>query len=132
MESDQWSSVEVNVETLDDLLSGVDLVHPVVVKIDTQGSEPFVFSGGKFVLSKADVIALEFWPRVIAKMGNDPIDFFDKITGDFVNAEGFGLDQAWLTKQAIRVRIQEVIDSKTDEYVDLVLSQPRVTSSRDT
>jgi hypothetical protein len=100
-----------------------------VVKIDTQGSEPFVFRGGKSVLSKADVIALEFWPRVIAKMGNDPMDFFDYIAEGYTSAEGFGLGRAWSTKHAIRVRIQAIIDAETDEYIDLVLSKPRATSS---
>jgi FkbM family methyltransferase len=53
------TEVEVQVTTLDHALLGVELPSPVLMKIDTQGSEHRVLSGGRSVLEKTDVAILE-------------------------------------------------------------------------
>ena len=57
--TDGGTEVEVQVTTLDHALSGVDLPRPILLKIDTQGSEHRVLSGGKSVLEITDVAILE-------------------------------------------------------------------------
>ena len=63
-----------------------DLLGPLAVKCDTQGAEPFVIAGGQKVLSRADLVILEFWPHGMTRMGGDPemvIDFlneFERVT----------------------------------------------------
>ena len=45
------------------------LTAPLVVKNYSQGAEPFVIAGGRSILSKAQAIALEFWPYGLEQMG---------------------------------------------------------------
>jgi FkbM family methyltransferase len=64
---------------LDDLAIALD--GPLLIKIDTQGAEPFVFAGGQVTLAKADIILLECSPYLMARLGGDPniiIDFLRK------------------------------------------------------
>ena len=63
--------VTVKTQKLDDAIDLSMLEAPVVVKIDTQGSEAHVFSGGSTVLEAADLIVTEFCPYMITRMGGD-------------------------------------------------------------
>jgi hypothetical protein len=45
---------------------------PLAVKIDTQGAEPFVFSGGSRTLAGADLIIAEWAPYWLGRLGGDP------------------------------------------------------------
>lgn len=56
----EWPAVEVTTRRLDDL--DTKARTPLAVKIDTQGSEPFVISGGQQFLKTAGLMAVEFWP----------------------------------------------------------------------
>jgi FkbM family methyltransferase len=49
-----------------------DIKVPLAVKIDTQGAEPFVIAGGSDVLSRADLLTIEFDPRLMRMAGGDP------------------------------------------------------------
>ena len=71
-----WCTVEVSAKRLDDL--NVETRRPLAVKIDTQGAEPFIISGARRILSTAELLAVEFWPYGMARMGGDAqvvIDF---------------------------------------------------------
>ena len=57
--TDGGKAVEVQVTTLDHALAGFDLPRPILLKIDTQGSEDLVLSGGKSLLEDTDVAILE-------------------------------------------------------------------------
>ena len=62
-------TVEVPAIPLDDFLDRITM--PLAVKIDTQGAEPFVISGGQQVLAKAGLLVMEFCPYLIAQLGGD-------------------------------------------------------------
>ena len=70
-------AIEVPAVALDKIVSEPKL--PLAVKIDTQGSEPFVFAGGKQTLALADLIILEWSPYQIRRLKGDP-----KIVTDFL------------------------------------------------
>jgi hypothetical protein len=44
---------------------------PLGVKIDTQGAKPSIFAGGRRTLAKAGLIAFEFWPYGMHRIGGD-------------------------------------------------------------
>lgn len=67
----------VEAAPLDELIGGIP--GPLAVKCDTQGAEPFVVSGGSRVLSRADLVVLEFWPYGMAMLGADPETVFSFI-----------------------------------------------------
>src|SRR5882762_4083900 len=67
---------------LDDLHLGIK--GPLVIKIDTQGAEPFVFSGGKETLSKADLIVVEWSPYHMARLGGESQSPLRTINSGFI------------------------------------------------
>ncbi|MFM0485074.1 FkbM family methyltransferase [Paraburkholderia strydomiana] len=62
--------IEVRCARLDDL--PIQLSGPVFAKVDTQGAEPYVFTGGSKTLAKADAILVEWSPYHMARLGGDP------------------------------------------------------------
>jgi FkbM family methyltransferase len=71
--------INVKCIRLDDL--PMELDGPLLVKVDTQGAEPFVFAGGQATLAKADILLLEWSPYLMARLGGDPkiiVDFLRK------------------------------------------------------
>ena len=63
------NSVRVKGMRLDAML--IDIEGPLAVKIDTQGAEPFVIEGGRKTLSQASLIAMEYSPYLINRLGGD-------------------------------------------------------------
>lgn len=63
-------TINVRAVRLDDL--DISICEPMAVKIDTQGAEPFIISGGSETLARAGLFVLEFWPYGMARMGGDP------------------------------------------------------------
>jgi FkbM family methyltransferase len=61
----------VQADRLDDVIAISDLRLPLAVKIDTQGSEPNIFSGGENTLAAAELISLEFSPHSMRRIGGD-------------------------------------------------------------
>jgi FkbM family methyltransferase len=82
MQEQNWETKVVRSVRLDDQVSSFE--PPLVVKIDTQGAEPFVLSGGRECLSLAEVLAIEFWPYGMARSGGDVRLVVDFIESDFV------------------------------------------------
>ena len=66
--------VRVAANRLDTIIDPSDLRLPLAVKIDTQGAECHVFAGGQRILSRAEVIAFEYWPYGIRRTDGD-VDF---------------------------------------------------------
>ena len=64
-------TVSVPAARLDSVIDVGSLKLPLGVKIDTQGAEPNIIAGGIRLLSAADLIALEFWPYGMRRMGGD-------------------------------------------------------------
>ncbi len=57
---------------------------PIAVKIDTQGTEPFVIAGGWNTLSRAGALVIEFDPRMISELGASP-DMIYALVKEFSN-----------------------------------------------
>ncbi len=53
------SKIKVEVNTLDNFSSDLDLPTPILIKIDVQGFEDKVLRGGKHFVSKSDVLIIE-------------------------------------------------------------------------
>jgi FkbM family methyltransferase len=84
--------IKVATQTLDSLLDPVAMRLPLAAKIDTQGAECQVVGGGKTVLSRAELLAFEFWPYGIRRMEGDHhllVDFVSEYfrQGAIVNGE---------------------------------------------
>ena len=76
--------IEVPCARLDDMC--IPIQGPFLVKIDTQGAEPFVVAGGLATLGKADVILIEWAPYYLKRMGGDPTIVLDFLRSNFSTA----------------------------------------------
>lgn len=74
-----WQVIEVPGTTLDDHFSGRRLDPPLVVKLDTQGSEVQAFRGGAAFFRDVDVLIVEFHPYVLKRMGETAQGFIDAL-----------------------------------------------------
>ena len=63
-------SVEVSAVPLDDFYDRIE--GPLALKIDTQGAEPYIVAGGRRVLARAGLLAIEFCPFLMRQLGGDP------------------------------------------------------------
>jgi FkbM family methyltransferase len=74
--------IEVSTTRLDDALRGHDLPHPIVVKLDAQGSEVRVLEGARETLARADYVISEYWFAGLIAHGDSPARFAE-ILRDF-------------------------------------------------
>jgi FkbM family methyltransferase len=74
-------TTEVDAVPLDEIAGG--LSEPLAVKIDTQGAEPFVVSGGKETLGRAGLLVSEFWPYGMSRLGGNAMDFIEFLRNRF-------------------------------------------------
>jgi FkbM family methyltransferase len=65
-----WREQAIPCARLDDLLEGRTLERPLLLKLDTQGSEVRVLRGAQRVLEQVDAIVLEYWPAGLARLGD--------------------------------------------------------------
>ncbi len=118
------NSIEISTVPLDDFLD--QIAGPLAIKIDTQGTEPFIIAGGQKVLAKAGFLAIEFCPFLMKQLNGDPnvvIDFlsgFDRVavmsgglaeTPDFVSPEE--------AQRILRLKVQTAEPSDED-YLDIM------------
>lgn len=78
---DKRHVIKVAAAPLDTTLSGANIKHPLVLKVDVQGAEPAVFRGARKVLHDADCLVVEFSPYALARAGADEDDFFRELHG---------------------------------------------------
>jgi FkbM family methyltransferase len=64
-------TILVDAERLDDTVDVSRLKRPIAIKIDTQGAEPNIFVGGAMTIAAADLVALEFTPHSMRRIGGD-------------------------------------------------------------
>jgi FkbM family methyltransferase len=76
-------TISVSAQPLDRLLDVDGMRRPLIVKVDTQGAEQHVYSGGRRTLANADMLILEFWPYGIQRMGGDTELLLRWLEGDF-------------------------------------------------
>jgi FkbM family methyltransferase len=74
--------IEVMATRLDDALLGRELPHPIVVKLDAQGSEVQVLEGARETLARADYVISEYWFEGLIAHGDSP-ERFAEIMRDF-------------------------------------------------
>lgn len=65
----------VETRRLDDVLRDEELAHPIVMKVDAQGSEVGIFAGAEQTLARTDYLITEYWPRGIVDHGDDAKGF---------------------------------------------------------
>lgn len=73
--------IEVAGVRLDSVLDATKLAHPLVIKIDTQGSEIAAFRGGATLFAAADYVLAEYCPYMLLRSGHDPAEFMDFVRG---------------------------------------------------
>lgn len=116
---------------LDTILAAEPLTHPLVIKIDTQGSEPMVFRGARSLLKQADCLVVEFSPYTLARAGCDEEDFFRELK-DFAFGYILSLDHddsASTDTPSPILEFDEIVtkcrsialNKHPDNYFDLVL-----------
>jgi FkbM family methyltransferase len=80
-EPSERRSIEVNTCRLDDVLRERDLPHPIVLKVDAQGSEVGVFEGASETLARCDFVVTEYWPAGIVEHGHHAQSFANIMQG---------------------------------------------------
>jgi FkbM family methyltransferase len=63
--------IAVQSTRLDDLFDIATLKRPLVVKMDTQGSEGQIFAGGERLLAESTLIFFEYWPYSMRRFSAD-------------------------------------------------------------
>jgi len=76
--------IQVAADKLDAIFAPSSLKLPLAAKIDTQGAECQVFAGGQTTLSRAELVAFEYWPYGIQRLGGDPDFLADFVAQNFV------------------------------------------------
>lgn len=72
-------TTEVAGKPLGALVEADSLVHPVVMKLDIQGAEPFALDTGAAVFRETDLLLTEYWPYGLARLGHDPLGFLKRL-----------------------------------------------------
>lgn len=75
MRENEWATTVVTAKRLDDFLPLAK--PPLAIKMDTQGAEPFVISGGQKVFDMAELVLSEFSPYNMNRMRADSAPFID-------------------------------------------------------
>ena len=114
--------IEVPALPLDDFVDRIS--GPLAVKIDKQGSEPFVIAGGQQVLAKASLLAIEFCPYLMRRLGGEPTLVIDLLTKfDWIAVMDGGKSETptylkpLVAAAMLRTKLQTAQDSDED-YVE--------------
>ncbi|MGI8672098.1 MAG: FkbM family methyltransferase [Luteitalea sp.] len=103
----------------------VDVRGRLVVKIDTQGAEPFVVKGARATLARAELVFLEYWPYGMARLAAD-VSIIHEAIGDFASIalrrEG-GTETTRLSHAEALVALTALDQDDPEEYVDIILAR---------
>jgi len=109
---------------------GLEIRDALAVKIDTQGAEALVIAGGRGVLARAGLLALEFWPYALAANVGDVGVILDFLRENFQHGEIVPGDSAEPTERepiaALVSRLAILADTDRtdlDVYHDVWLSK---------
>jgi hypothetical protein len=81
MKEETRATTEIEAAPLDEIVS--DARGPLAVKIDVQGAEPYVFSGGSKTLRAADLIIFEWAPYLMGRLGGNVEAVTDLLRDNF-------------------------------------------------
>lgn len=100
----EWSSITVDCDTLDNLFQEKNLPLPDLIKIDVQGFEADVIAGCVNILKTKQSIALmiEFWPEGLRLAGKSPLEFLRTI-----REQGFYMQHINLKGQLVELSDDE-------------------------
>ncbi|HUZ74224.1 MAG TPA: FkbM family methyltransferase [Stellaceae bacterium] len=122
--------ITVPAERLDDVVNAAQLAPPVVVKIDTQGAECHVLCGGRAVLAAAALVAFEFWPYGLRRLGGDPDTLATFIATTFsrgaVLAGDVDATPVWRPISVIAAWLRDFASQRRDAayaYCDVIVAQ---------
>ena len=62
-------TIDVRSARLDDVVT--EFAGPLAAKIDAQGAEPYIITGGSKILARAELVVLEFSPMLIDQLGGE-------------------------------------------------------------
>jgi FkbM family methyltransferase len=102
---DEVDEITVSTTSLDEYFSGTDQ-RIALIKVDAEGSEPFILDGMQAVLDRNPTIklVLEFVPALIRGAGRDPRAFLMSL-----EQHGFRLHQISAESSLIRTTVDELI-----------------------
>jgi FkbM family methyltransferase len=104
---------EVPVRRLDDLLQDAAVNSWAAMKLDAEGSEPFILEGAQQTLAHTELLLMEYAPTYWKKAGFEPAAVFQKLLPYFSKMHRFeGTEMVPTTAEAC---------SRTDRTYDLVL-----------
>jgi FkbM family methyltransferase len=75
MHEDERAVIQVKARALDPLLAPATLQPPIMLKLDTQGSEVQILRGAAELLTRVDFLYAEFSPYHLRRMGDSPDDY---------------------------------------------------------
>jgi FkbM family methyltransferase len=117
--------ISVQAKRLDDLIT--EASDPIAVKIDVQGAEPFVIAGGRGIMSRASLLALEFWPYSMRRMRGDlgaELAFLcEHFRDGSINQGDSDLAPTWQPIHSVAERLDQLFTRKTTahEYWDVMV-----------
>lgn len=76
-------AISVPADTADAIFADYDLPKPLAIKSDMQGSDAFLFSHGKSLLSRCELMVMEYWPYALKRIGVSPADLHAGIAATF-------------------------------------------------
>jgi len=114
--------VEVNTITLDEYFEehGGGKVH--LIKIDAEGSEPYILLGAEKILRKTEILITEFCPRTLKSSGYSSVDFLKLLKNQ--NFAVYYLEGSQ-TKDVSSIDLISYMSRKKIESVNLVCFKRR-------
>ena len=123
-----WQTIVVQTVRLDDL--GIVPRKPMGAKIDTQGAEPFIIAGGSKTLTQAGLLAIEFWPYGMARVGGKPeavIQFLgENFTHGIVSKGESDEIKKWQPIKAVTSQLADLIrkgEERELSYLDVLVKK---------
>lgn len=118
------ATVDIPAMPLDDFIDRIST--PLAIKIDTQGAEPFVISGGKQVFAQADLVVMEFCPYLMRQLKGDPeisIDLVTKFEAVAVMRGGKSESPTYESPEKATAKLREKLRTASDtdeDYLDII------------
>lgn len=115
----------VQAKRLDDIVTAVP--EPIAAKIDVQGAEPFVIAGGRNLLSRANLLSVEFWPYSMSRMNSDAESVITFLTEQFHEARLSARDEdeqsEWQSIDAVADFLRSYLSQQRDsqnQYLNVI------------
>jgi FkbM family methyltransferase len=126
-------TITVNADRLDNKLSGVELKHPLIAKVDVQGAELMVLRSAESVLRSIDVMVVEFWPYGLRRMGGGANTLLDILRDHFPFAAyapgGKGLPSEVVPFEVTAEKVATLNPDSPDDFADIILTRRHITLS---